>query len=31
MTRRPNVLTLLWAAGTAVLWGIVLTLVYLSL
>lgn len=31
MTRRPNVSTLLWAAGTAVLWGIVLTLAYLSI
>ena len=30
MTRRPNVSTLLLAAGTAVLWGIALTLAYLS-
>ena len=31
MTRRPDISTLLWAAGTAVLWGIVLALAYLNL
>lgn len=31
MTRRPNVPTLLLAAVVVVLWGIVLTLAYLSI